>query len=653
MTGADTEASSTLDRALALAAAGFNLFPVASTTKRPAVVGWQKLAARDRQQLEKWFADGRQFVGIFGGRFGDAGESLLILDCDDAAAVDYVELNIDLGMLPATRVHQTPSGGRHYFYRTAQAVGNSQAFRKDELALDVRGAGGLVVAAGRNAKGEYTVLADAPVAEAPPWLVERCGTAKPQERNAAPAVALDPASHEWGLSQAREYLTNDAPPAIEGSGGDQTTYQVACKLRDYGLSAAEAVELMAEHYNPRCEPPWSIEELHVKVGNAFAYAQNAPGSGNVAAKFDAVEQPAPRKRSVRRLRPLGEVLDSGPMIWDGLIPRGSIVAISAPPGRHKSNIATGLAFALATRAGSYLGRAVDAGDSLIAYIDIERAGTTEKRFGVLAADAGLDVADLPVVIGSPAGFRLDNPAAVKALIEELHEAAAEIGKPISLIVFDALGSSLSGLQLNDSGPATMAGAQLRRIRDSFEGCSVLVVAHNPKSGDNTVSGSQQFDAIWDLSMFVISNDQGLTGHLYVQKANDLALDEAARYVHWQQDVVRVEHAGRVHQVHRLLPSTASGAAAKPIKNALADRAYRTLCDVRTDDTPITNAEWRAECAEFLPKVDVGGKWDDAMRALIARGLIEKVDRGVHRRKTRNGPAVTPTGPVFDDEENAP
>jgi predicted P-loop ATPase len=70
-------------------------------------------------------------------------------------------------------------------------------------------------------------------------------------------------------------------PAIEGMGGDNKTYTVACEGRDYGLSEAVCFRLMADYFNPRCQPEWDEDVLQEKVSHAYSYGQNAVGSKNV------------------------------------------------------------------------------------------------------------------------------------------------------------------------------------------------------------------------------------------------------------------------------------------------------------------------------------------------------------------------------------
>jgi len=75
-----------------------------------------------------------------------------------------------------------------------------------------------------------------------------------------------------------DYLNKLAPVAIQGQKGDETTYKVACRGRDYNLSMQKTFDLMAKHYNPKCQPMWEHMELQHKVSNAYSYNEAPPGT---------------------------------------------------------------------------------------------------------------------------------------------------------------------------------------------------------------------------------------------------------------------------------------------------------------------------------------------------------------------------------------
>ena len=89
-------------------------------------------------------------------------------------------------------------------------------------------------------------------------------------------------------------------PAVEGEGGDQHTFAVAARCREEGLPVEITIALMAEHWNPRCQPPWDYEELETKVHNAYAYAQKPQGSANALALFGGLPDQALAATTVQR-----------------------------------------------------------------------------------------------------------------------------------------------------------------------------------------------------------------------------------------------------------------------------------------------------------------------------------------------------------------
>jgi hypothetical protein len=68
-------------------------------------------------------------------------------------------------------------------------------------------------------------------------------------------------------------------PAIEGNGGDEYTVKhVAMLCGDHGVTEDVAIELLLDHWNPRCEPPWDEEELRGKVHRAYQARADDIGS---------------------------------------------------------------------------------------------------------------------------------------------------------------------------------------------------------------------------------------------------------------------------------------------------------------------------------------------------------------------------------------
>ncbi|WP_293809382.1 DUF3987 domain-containing protein [uncultured Bosea sp.] len=274
-----------LDHALAMIGRGCKVIRVQANTRRPVDERWQNDATDDAAKVKAWVDAGYSY-GISGGHPLPAGGHLLIVDLDVKDGKDGVAELAKYGTRPETFTVRSPSGGLHLYFSTWQAHGCSPGgFRRldesgqDVSGIDIRGRGGQCVGPGCMRDGKsYEVVCDAPIAEAPAWLVNRLQTAR--EREGGPAVSIDDPDD---IVFAIHYLQKDAPIAVEGRGGNNTTYAVAARVVEIGVSAERAADLMAEHWNERCLPPWTREELLTLCTNAQNYVQTRQGSGGVAA----------------------------------------------------------------------------------------------------------------------------------------------------------------------------------------------------------------------------------------------------------------------------------------------------------------------------------------------------------------------------------
>jgi hypothetical protein len=280
-----------LDHALRLAEHGFLVFPVVPGGKTPLIDGWQAKATRDPATIRSYWVDNIMEV-VQPWNVGILTTGYLVVDVDNSPGKDgelgIFKLELEGKYLPETFEQRTPTGGRHLIYRTTAAVGNSGGRLADDV--DVRGRGGLVVGAGSEVGGgEYTANW-AEVATAPDWLVEACLS----EPVAALSLGSEtPVDVDPGYAERRavHFLQRDATIAIEGQAGNHTTYTVAAVLKDMGVDALTAHELMLDHWNDRCEPPWAPDELAKVVENAYRYGRAEAGSAAPETEFTDLPVP--------------------------------------------------------------------------------------------------------------------------------------------------------------------------------------------------------------------------------------------------------------------------------------------------------------------------------------------------------------------------
>lgn len=195
--------------------------------------------------------------------------------------------------LPRTRTHGSPSGGEHIILSVEASV--RQGTNVLGPKVDVRSRGGYIVAPGSTIDGKaYTVQNDAPIAPAPQWVIDMCGGTQPPSSYTGtepPPVAIN---QDTASARAEWYLRHEAKPSIQGQGGDQAAYVAASRVKDLGVEdPLMAAWLMLEHFSPRCEPPWTPEELETKVRNAYRYSQNPLGADAPEVVFPPLNPPAP------------------------------------------------------------------------------------------------------------------------------------------------------------------------------------------------------------------------------------------------------------------------------------------------------------------------------------------------------------------------
>lgn len=286
------QASLALGRSLI--AQGFYIFPIKAGAKFPPVVkdNLDRNASKDPIQIRKWVAEFSRNNG--GPNWGIAlkKSNLFVADVDTKVGKigqrTYDMLGDFYGW-PETYTVRSPSGGFHKYYNGEHVF----ALGKYGLGADVD-CPNYVVAAGctftqpdGNIVRYEAIDPTVPRAKAPPWIYEVIKSSKKKTRveNAGDNVVELDQSVDWAIN----FLQYDAEPSIVGKNGDQTTYNTACMLSDYGVSQQKAEELMAEFYNPRCEPPWEIEGLNKKIDNAYIYRNSQGGSKTAEAEFANVD----------------------------------------------------------------------------------------------------------------------------------------------------------------------------------------------------------------------------------------------------------------------------------------------------------------------------------------------------------------------------
>jgi len=292
--------------ALALAEQGFYIHQLSPNSKEPVPgIKWLEARTRDAAVIRLWFDyEPDMNYGVSGGNNG------VVIDADldpakgkdGEAALQTLEAEHGQAITWSTFTVQSPKGGKHYYLKDVDHVGNAHSF---PFGIDVRGENGYVVGPGCHTEddgantrtGDYVVECPLPVASAPIWTsVYFQRGAKKQADSEKPLGELDT---DIAIGQARAWLMK-RDVAVQGENGDEHTYATACGVKDFGISELKCMELLVEvppgqkqSWNDRCDPPWEIDgekSLSEKIYNAYHYGTNRPGSKGGALMEDAIEK---------------------------------------------------------------------------------------------------------------------------------------------------------------------------------------------------------------------------------------------------------------------------------------------------------------------------------------------------------------------------
>lgn len=435
----------------------------------------------------------------YGVRTGAApeGSGIVVVDLDSEAAADAWEA---MGGHFDTFTVSTPRGFHVYFNHPGFPVGNSAG----QLAkgVDIRGDGGFVVGPGSPHKsgGLYSVGNDLPLAEVPDCLLQWLKSRPQQKEIAHYSGDVEPGTpeHAYRRRLYSEYLTSEAEVCTQGEGGDPVLFRVVQRgAYDLGLPTADVLELIAEHYDPRCNPPWG-DELEARVIHKAHDAKTKstreamiPWPEDIAATLKPrediqqgftsvlgnIEKNSTIPESLVKVSPLGEIWGGWdqpvlPPVYllDGMIPEATVFAFFAEGGSLKTWAALSLAIAVATGE-PWLGK-YPVKQGKVLYVDYEDARYEFTR-RVRLLTGGREIPDLGYLYGGPELTNIELWRGLGTL-------------DLQLIMVDSLGAGMPATA-DENTTAFAAAIKMAGKYSTASGATIGFVHHANKSG--TMRGS--------------------------------------------------------------------------------------------------------------------------------------------------------------------
>jgi Bifunctional DNA primase/polymerase, N-terminal/Primase C terminal 1 (PriCT-1) len=242
---------------------GWSILPICG--KQPAISSWKKYQRMRPTiaEVNDWF-NGRtpkpSGVAVVTGQIS----RLVVVDCDAAEAAELWTA----AHPPSPLVARTGRGGMHIYY-SAPAEPVRNRVKIGQHAIDIRGEGGYVVAPPSMHDTGVAYAWHSPDGDMIPTL-PRFESNWLSEYEPKPITPHGP-SDVRPLRNAAAYIARIHAHA--GDGGHSATFRAACKLRDSGITADDALILLTQWNESNAHPPWSAAELAHKIQSAYQVEQ--------------------------------------------------------------------------------------------------------------------------------------------------------------------------------------------------------------------------------------------------------------------------------------------------------------------------------------------------------------------------------------------
>ena len=481
--------------ARALALSGFRVFPLIPGDKRPMIARWQEQATNRLERVSSWWqiyptanigiatGNGLTVIDVDtkehnGGKGADGNDSLL----------GWQVIN---GYLSPTLTVLTQSGGKHLYYLTEKDYHNKAGLLPG---VDVRGAGGYVVAPGSIINGKpYRIIGD--------------------------VFSVKPGGGE--LAHLMEEEPENEPKAPPGTGetlipqGQRTDYLIRqCGALQDGTKSKETIkELIAVINQNQLETPLTDAELEKEVYPCLERFRAHPP------KAISAEQMALAK-GVNLVS--FEQLHYKTIEWliHGYIPKGCITILGGDGGQGKTALWCNIVSAISCGKDSILDRSTllnSHGISLVFSGEDDPESVLKKRLIEYQADERKIYT-----------LRLDDSVLESITIGgELLPMMIEQYKPL-LVVLDPIQQFIKDIDMSKRNDVRRTLQTLASLGKQY-GTSFLLVVHTNKRDKVASFRDKLSDSadLWDIarSVLAVGRTQDGTGFISQEKSSYSALND--------------------------------------------------------------------------------------------------------------------------------
>jgi hypothetical protein len=291
------------------------------------------------------------------------------------------------------------------------------------------------------------------------------------------------------LGRIFAYL-DKCPPAISGQNGHGTTFEVARALvYGFDLGADRGYQILWQHYNPCCQPPWSEKELMHKCQEADTKPFDKPRGyllhldvpGILSAATPAPVDPAnPKPEPIVRSIPFDQIEPKAVtwLFWNR-IPLGKVTVLDGDPDLGKSTLMLDIAARVTGAANGFApdGTKIECGvgDVLILSGEDDPAGTIRPRLELAGAHLP-SVHFLDEITEGEHTRPVEIPHDLPAIEKVIRDTAAK------LVIIDPLMAFLCGVDANVDQSVRKALHQLSKVAARTR-CAIVLQRHLNKSSN--------------------------------------------------------------------------------------------------------------------------------------------------------------------------
>ena len=614
------ESNPNLEVALALAMAGFELFP-AAPDKKP-LLPWTTEATNDPGKITEWWKRWPDAMPALptGERNG-----ISVLDIDQKNGKDGFEelrrLGFDPGSLGSVQV-DTPSGGRHAYFRYMPGLGNSAG--KIAPGIDVRSEGGYVIAPGAvNGSGGYESVAADLTDEATQmigltaWPAELIPTTR-SEREEHPEPDSTASDHDstWAQERLADECAKlrDTEPGARNDALNRAAFNLG-RIAAIGLLDRQEIEfaLLAACVRNGLLSDDGRDTCRKTIRSGFRKGLSEPTRSPIdpSVAFERLSDVETAGAGIAFLTPT-ECAAMAPQeyVVKGLIGPGQIGCIFGDPGAGKSLIAPAIGYAVAQGRSTFSMR-TQQGE--VFYVASEDATGMQGRVAALRMEN--DEADsFKLVTGVSDMFTANAPD-----LKALHKAVKRRRPKLVIVDALAMGDSRHGTE-NTSEAMGRVVAVARELAQ--HGGAVILVHHGTKAEGNTPRGHSLFNGALDMALHLKPKDQsGIVGSKLTKNRNgscdlDIAFKIGTRTLGIDHDGDTIT-AAFAHE----LPAGAISNAVRLPPSAKAAKAL--LTSLMEGKPAVALDDWRRTC---IKDRSVSGAENEESRAKAFKRALEKLCR---------------------------